>query len=130
MKYFSLIVNVILLTIMTANCSGQKSPNAVAKEYLLAIDNLNYEKAEKSLVRNEANLKSLENIKNFGSKMTKAQKDQYVSKQKYYNFKEENVTTKSAKVIATNNQGEFTVAIEFNLVKVDGKWLIESFRTN
>ena len=130
MKYISLIVNVILLTIMTASCSGQKSPNAVAKEYLLAIDNLNYEKAEKSLVRNEANLKSLENIKNFGSKMTKAQKDQYVSKQKYYNFKEENVTTNSAKIIATNNQGDFTVAIEFNLVKVNGKWLIESFRTN
>lgn len=130
MKYFSLIVNVILLTIVTASCSAQKSPTVITKEYLLAIDSLNYKKAEKSLVLNEKNVKSLENIKNFSSKMTKAQKDQYVSKRKFYNFKEENVTTNSAKVIATNNQGEYTAAIEFNLVKVNGKWLIESFKTD
>jgi molybdopterin-guanine dinucleotide biosynthesis protein A len=66
-------------------------------------------------------------MKKFGERMTKDEKQNYVNKKKVYNYIEKEITEQSAQVVVTNNQNkyEYVSVTEFDLVKVNGKWLIE-----
>ncbi|SEW00142.1 hypothetical protein SAMN05428988_1146 [Chitinophaga sp. YR573] len=123
MKYLILFCFTLLIT----NCDAQTSPVNVAKEYLSAIDNFDHVKAKKLLILNDNNLKSLQNIKKASDSMTPSERAKYVNNKKIYHFTEEKVSAETAKIIATNNQGAFNVAIVFNLKKVGNKWLINDY---
>jgi hypothetical protein len=120
MKYLILFC----FTLLVASCDAQTSPVNVAKEYLSAIDNFDYVKAKKLVIPNDNNLKSLQNIKKSSDSMTPSERAKYLNNKKIYHFTEEKVSAETAKIIATNNQGAFVVAIVFNLKKVGNKWLI------
>src|SRR5689334_17280520 len=120
-----LFLLLIFSILSLSSCKNSSGPKQAAKEYLAAIDNFDYEKAKQFIIPDENNTTTLRNIKNWSDKMTTIEKDNYTADKKVYNFIEEDVTDNSAKVIATNNQGQFTVVIEFEMAKKDGKWLIE-----
>lgn len=123
MNRLSLLLIFVLLSF--SSCKNASGPKQAAKEYLAAIDLLDYEKAKQFIVPSQENITKLENIKNWSDKMTSIEKDNYKADKKVYNFIEEDVADNSAKVIATNNQGHYTIVIEFEMVKKDGKWLVQ-----
>lgn len=126
MKYLFLFC----ITLLTISCDAQKSSKDVVKEFLSAVDNLDLVKAKKMLIPNDNNLKALQNIKKFVDGMTPSQKSRYINNKKRYNYMEDKTSTTATTIIATNNQGEMTVATEFHLKKVDNQWLIDSFISN
>lgn len=126
MKYLFLFC----ITLLTISCDAQKSSKDVVKEFLSAVDNLDLVKAKKMLIPNDNNLKALQNIKKFADGMTPSQKSKYINNKKRYNYMEDKTSTTATTIIATNNQGEMTVATEFHLKKVDNQWLIDSFISN
>jgi len=126
MKYLFLFC----ITLLTISCDAQKSSKDVVKEFLSAVDNLDLVKAKKMLIPNDNNLKALQNIKKFVDGMTPPQKSKYINNKKRYNYMEDKTSTTATTIIATNNQGEMTVATEFHLKKVDNQWLIDSFISN
>lgn len=126
MKYLFLFC----ITLLTISCDAQKSSKDVVKEFLSAVDNLDLVKAKKMLIPNDNNLKALQNIKKFVDGMTPSQKSKYINNKKRYNYMEDKTSTTATTIIATNNQGEMTVATEFHLKKVDNQWLIDSFISN
>jgi hypothetical protein len=62
--------------------------------------------------------------------MTPSERAKYINSKKIYHFKEEKVSAEATRIIATNNQGDFTVAIMFNLKKVGNKWLINDYTSD
>ena len=129
MKLINLLV--FCLTFMSlTSCSSKRQPKEIAEKYLTAVDNFDYENAKQLVIPNAENLKSIDNIKNFGEKLTEPEREKYKSNKKVYNYVEKDITNNSAKVIATSNQGNYPVIIEFELVKKDDDWLIEKFKSN
>lgn len=126
MKYLILFCFTLLVT----NCDAQTSPLNVVKEYLSAIDSFDYVKAKKLLILNDNNLKSLQNIKKASDSMTPSKRAKDLNNKKVYHFTEEKVSDETAKIIATNNQGDFTVTIVFNMKKVGNKWLINDYTSD
>jgi len=118
------------LTLVLTSCDAKKEPKNVVEEYLTAIDNFNIEEAKSLVVQNSKNLKSINNIKVFAEKMTPFEKEKYIKEKKIYHYIEEEITANSARIVATNNQGDYTIAIEFELVKQNDHWLIEKVKSN
>ncbi|WP_440135239.1 hypothetical protein [Chitinophaga sancti] len=123
MKYLFLFC----ITLLTISCDAQKSSKDVVKDFLSAIDNFDLIKANKLLIPNDDNLKALQNIKKFSDGMTPSQKAKYINNKKRYNYREDKTSTAATTIIATNTQGEMTVATVFHLKKVGNQWLIDSF---
>ena len=109
---------------------AQKIPIGVVKEYLIAVDNLEFQEAEKFLIPNEENRMAIENMKKFRDNMASSEQEAYKSKIKIYDFKEGEVSEEKAIVFATNNQGGYLLVVEFELVKKEGKWFIDRFRSD
>ncbi|UIR54674.1 hypothetical protein LZQ00_10340 [Sphingobacterium sp. SRCM116780] len=72
----------------------------------------------------------IDNIKNFEENIAQSEREKYRNDKKVYNYIEKEITTNSAKVIVTGNQGDYTVTIVFDLVKEKDHWLIEKFTSN
>jgi tRNA A37 threonylcarbamoyladenosine dehydratase len=123
MKYLILFCFILL----TASCDAQTSPKNVVKEFLYAIDNLDYVKAKKALIVNDNNLEALKNMKKFGDSMTPSQRAKYLSSKKTYVFKEEEILPSKAQIIAVSQEELIAMATEFYLKKVGNQWLIDRF---
>ncbi len=126
MKTFLLTLSCFLILL---SCNNTNSPKSTVYEYLVAIDNFEFEKANSLLLQNEENVAAFNNIKNFtnGFSETKKQESIAKSKNRMYNIIEKEVSESEALIIATNNEGSFTSVITFKLVKQKGNWFIKSF---
>jgi len=123
----NLLLTLSIVCCLSVACKESSSPKEVAKEFLEAIDNANFDKAKHNIILNDENTKAIANIEKFYSQMTKDEKRQYINKTKEYNFIEQGITDTTATIVATNNQGMATIAVEFNLKKQNSRWLIERF---
>jgi len=123
----------LLLTLscifMLTACQKTKGPENTVREYLQAIDNFEYEKADALLVVNPENKAAMDNLRRYTASLNEAKKEEILSKAKHrtYNIIEKESTENEALLIATNNEGEYTLVVKFNLVKSDERWLIKNF---
>jgi hypothetical protein len=128
MKEFFLRLSGILML----RCLDTKSPKDTVIEYLQAIENLEFEKANALLLANPENKIAMDNIKGYVTSLSDTKKKALVSKAKgrIYNIIEKESSENAALIIATNNEEVFTSVITFELVKDKGKWLIKNFKTD
>src|SRR6478736_7815638 len=129
MKQLFLILSSILITV---GCHVTKTPKTIVSEYLQAIDNFEFEKANVLLAVNPENKVAMDNIKSYAISLSEMKKKELLSKAKgrTYNIIKKESSENVALIIATNNDGPFTSVITFQLVKDNGKWLIKNFKTD
>jgi len=128
MKQFFLILSNILILV---GCHDTKTPKKIVSEYLQAIDNFEFEKANALLVMNPENKIAMDNVKSYAISLSETEKKELISKARgrIYNIIEKESSENEALIIATNNDGSFTSVITFEMVKDNGKWLIKNFKT-
>lgn len=115
-KYIkSFIICFILVTI--TSCSSNNQPKNIVENYLTAIDSFNFKTAEQLIIPNPENLKTINNIKLFSTRMTKEERENYINIRKVYNYNEIDVTDDSAKVVVTSIEETFPIWTEFYLIK-------------
>jgi hypothetical protein len=122
-QLFLMLLSILIL----AGCDDTKTPKDTVREYLQAIDNFEFEKANALLLANPENKIAMDNMKRYATTLSEAKKKELFSKAKgrIYNILEKESSENEALVIATNNEGAYTVAIAFELVKDKEKWLIK-----
>ncbi len=117
--------------IFFASCNNNNlaTPANTVQAYLTAIDNFEFEKADALLLKTPENKAALDQVKKFASAFDESKKHAYLIKvqTRQYHIIGKEVTADKAEVIATNNEGTFTVVVTFELVKDSGKWLIKSY---
>ena len=128
MKQLFLILSSIFILV---GCHDTETPKKIVSEYLQAIDNFEFEKANALLVVNPENKIAMDNIKSYTTSLSETGKKESINKAKgrIYNIIEKESSENEALIIVTNNDGPFVSAITFKLVKDNGKWLIKNFKT-
>ncbi len=129
MKYFFSILTILMAL---AGCNAGQEPKDIVSTYLKAIDSFDFEKANSLLQQNAENRSALEEIKKYSNTLSESQKQALLSKGKnrIYNIIDKGSTETTASIIATNNEGNFTSVISFELVKENGQWFIKTFKAD
>ena len=130
------IAFLILLTVFTS-CESHKSkkeitasespktPKEIVTAYLAATNHFDFETAKKIVILNKGNLINLETLKKMEKSMPDDQKAKFLDMEKNVEYFEKEITDSTAQIIVSPNQ-DIAMPIEFNLKKVNKKWLIES----
>lgn len=128
MKYS--IAFLIFLAVFTS-CESHKSKKEIAtpKEtvtaYLAATNHFDFKAAKEFVILNKENLMNLETLKKMEKSIPDDQKARFLDKEKDAQYFEKEITDSTAQIVVSPNQ-DIAMPIEFNLKKVNKKWLIES----
>ncbi|WP_291153350.1 hypothetical protein [Flavobacterium sp. UBA7680] len=128
MKYS--IAFLFFLAVFTS-CESHKSKKEIAtpKEtvtaYLAATNHFDFNAAKEFLILNKGNLMNLETLKKMEKSMPDDQKAKFLDMEKNVEYFEKEITDSTAQIIVSPKQ-DIAMPIEFNLKKVNKKWLIES----
>lgn len=123
MKYS--IAYLFFLFLFVSCESSLKTPKETVVAYLAATNRFDIKDAEKLLIPNPANKINLETLKKMEKSLPDDQKARFLNKEKDAEYFEKTITDSTAQIIVTPNQ-DVIFTIEFNLKKVNNKWLIES----
>ncbi|MCR4030099.1 MULTISPECIES: hypothetical protein [Flavobacterium] len=105
--------------------SSFKTPKETVVAYIAATNRFDIKNAEKLLIPTPANKLNLETLKKMEKSLPDDQKARFLNKEKNAEYFEKTITDSTAQIIVTPNQ-EVVFTMEFNLKKVNNKWLIES----
>jgi|GEM_PF-6652739 len=105
----------------------EKTPEAVVKEYLTAIDNFDTAAAAALMTDSEAARQMLENMKLYEGKMSPEAKTEYRNKKRNYTFGKAVISGNTSSMLVTNKDAEFTIRITFNLKQQNGEWKVDNF---
>lgn len=115
----------LLFLILFTSCESHKTPKETVTAYLAASNRFDIKNAEKLLIPNPGNKLNLETLKKMEKSLPDDQKSRFLNKEKDAGYFEKTITDSTAQIIVTPNQ-KVVFTIEFNLKKVEKKWLIES----
>ncbi|KRD10089.1 hypothetical protein ASE21_10225 [Flavobacterium sp. Root901] len=102
-----------------------KSPKETVEAYLAAVNRFDFKTAKEFVILNPKNLATLEDLKKMEKSIPDDQKSRFLNKEKDAVYYEKEITDSTARIFVTPNQ-DIVLPIEFNLKKVNEKWLIES----
>ena len=128
MKYS--IVFLFFLVVFTS-CESHKSkkeiesPKETVTAYLAATNHFDFNAVKEFLILNKGNLMNLETLKKMEKSMPDDQKAKFLDMEKNVEYFEKEITDSTAQIIVSPKQ-DIAMPIEFNLKKVNKKWLIES----
>ncbi|SEP34526.1 hypothetical protein SAMN05444671_1058 [Flavobacterium sp. CF108] len=102
-----------------------KSPKETVTAYLAATNHFDFKTAKEFVIPNKGNFMNLETLEKMEKSIPDDQKSRFINKEKDAQYFEKEITDSTARIILSPNQ-DIAMPIEFNLKKVNEKWLIES----
>lgn len=118
----------IILTLL-GSCNSPKqpqSPKETVETYLAATNRFDYEAAKEFLIPNKENLLILETLQKMEKSLPDERKSSFLNKEKNAVYTEKEIKDTTAKIIVSPQ--EVAMPFEFNLIKVNNVWLIESIK--
>lgn len=105
--------------------AASESPKEIVTAYIAATTRFDFETAKEFLILNKGNLMNLETLKKMEKSIPDDQKAKFLDMEKNVEYFEKEITDSTVQIIVSPKQ-DIAMPIEFNLKKVNKKWLIET----